>query len=110
MDAKAIHRYARVAPRKVRLVADLIRGMSVSTALDTLAHTRKSAALMVFKVVSSALANARQAGGDVDILVVSAIFVDQGPTLKRFLPRAQGRASKIQKKTSHITVVVSDNP
>lgn len=108
MDAKAIHRYARVAPRKVRLVADLVRGMSVATALDTLAHTRKSAALMVSKVVNSALANARQAGGDVDSLVVSEIFVDQGPMLKRFLPRAQGRASKIQKKTSHITVVVSD--
>lgn len=109
MNAKAIHRYARVAPRKVRLVADLVRGMPVSRALEVLQFTRKSSAPVVAKVISSAVANARQKDSvDVDALVISQIFVDQGPMLKRFLPRAMGRATKIQKKTSHITVVVSD--
>lgn len=109
MDAKAIFRYARVAPRKVRLVADLVRGMPVSRALEVLAFTRKSAAPTVAKLIGSAVTNARRDNTvNVDKLVVSRIFVDQGPMLKRFLPRAMGRATKIQKKTSHITVVVSE--
>jgi large subunit ribosomal protein L22 len=109
MNAKAVYRYARVAPRKVRLVTDLVRGMPVSRALDVLQFARKSAALTVSKLINSAVANARRDSSvDVDALVVSEIFVDQGPMLKRFLPRAMGRATKIQKKTSHITVVVSD--
>ncbi len=109
MNAKAIYRYARVAPRKVRLVTDLVRGQPVSRALEILAFTPKSSALTVAKLINSAVANARQQQTvDVDRLVVSQIFVDQGPMLKRFLPRAMGRATKIQKKTSHITVVVSD--
>lgn len=109
MNAKAIYRYARVAPRKVRLVTDLVRGLPVSRALEVLTFTRKSSALTVAKLINSAVANATQKDSvDVDKLVVSEIFVDQGPMLKRFLPRAMGRATKIQKKTSHITVVVSD--
>jgi len=108
MIAKAKHRYARIAPRKVRLVADLVRGMPVSRALEVLAHTRKAAAVMVSKVVSSAVANARNLSDtDIDVLKISEIYVDQGPMLKRFLPRAMGRATRIQKKTSHITVVLS---
>jgi len=110
MNAKAIHRYARIAPRKVRLLADLVRGLPVSRALEVLQFTRKSSAPVVAKVINSAVANAGQKEEvNIDALVVSQIFVDQGPMLKRFLPRAQGRATKIQKKTSHITVVVSDS-
>lgn len=109
MNAKAIHRHARVAPRKVRLITDLVRGLPVSRALEILQFTRKSSALTVAKLINSAVANARNKEAvDVDALVISQIFVDQGPMLKRFLPRAMGRATKIQKKTSHITVVVSD--
>lgn len=110
MNAKAIHRYARIAPRKVRLVADLVRGMPAARALEVLQFTQKSSAPVVARVIGSAIANAKQKDGNVDLdaLVVSDIQVNQGPMLKRFLPRAQGRATKIQKKTSHITVVVSD--
>ena len=109
MKARAMLRYARVAPRQVRLVSDLVRGLPVSRALEVLAFTRKSSALTVSKLIHSAVANAGQGDKvDVDRLFVSEIFVDQGPMLKRFLPRAMGRATKIQKKTSHITVVVSE--
>ncbi len=109
MDARAIHRHARVAPRKVRLVADLVRGLPVPRALEILAFTRKAAAPVLTKVINSAVANATQKGDvDVDGLVISKITVDQGPMLKRYLPRAMGRATMIQKKTSHITVVVED--
>lgn len=109
MNARAIYRYARVAPRKVRLVTDLVRGMPVSRALEVLAFTEKSSASTVAKLISSAVANARRNDSvDVDELKISEIYVNQGPMLKRFLPRAMGRATKVQKKTSHITVVVSD--
>lgn len=116
MEATAIHRYARVAPRKVRLVADLVRGMPVSRALEVLKFTRKSAALLLKKVVDSALANAVEHSkneklekSNIDNLIISRVFVDEGPMFKRFMPRAQGRATKIQKKTSHITVVLSES-
>ncbi len=111
MKARAIHRHARVAPRKVRLVADLVRGMPVTRALEILACTRKGAAPMLTRVINSAVANATTKGDvDVDQLLVSKITVDQGPMLKRYLPRAMGRATMIQKKTSHILVVVESNP
>ena len=110
MDARAIHRHARIAPRKVRLVADLVRGLPVQEALEILACTRKGAAPVVAKVINSAVANARQKEDvDVDNLVIRRITVDQGPMLKRYLPRAMGRATMIQKKTSHIHVVVGTN-
>lgn len=110
MDAKAIHRYARVAPRKARLVADLVRGMTVSRALDVLQFTHKSSALLFTKLINSAVANARikSEGVDVDDLRIDQIFVDQAGMLKRFLPRSHGRATKVQKKSSHLTVVISD--
>ena len=108
-QAKAIARTVRIAPRKVRLVVDLIRGKQIGEAVAILRHTPKAASPVVEKVLKSAVANAEH-NYDLDInnLVVSEIFVDEGPTLKRFRPRAQGRASAINKRTSHITVVVSE--
>ncbi|HEY9582204.1 MAG TPA: 50S ribosomal protein L22, partial [Savagea sp.] len=96
-------------PRKVRLVVDLIRGKQVGEAVAILRHTPKAASPVVEKVLKSAVANAEH-NYDLDInsLVVSEVFVDEGPTLKRFRPRAQGRASAINKRTSHITLVVSE--
>ncbi|MET3574352.1 50S ribosomal protein L22 [Bhargavaea ullalensis] len=108
-QAKAIARTVRIAPRKVRLVVDLIRGKQIGEAVAILKLTPKAASPVVEKVLKSAVANAEH-NYDLDInnLVVSEVFVDEGPTLKRFRPRAQGRASKINKRTSHITVVVSE--
>ncbi len=108
-QAKAIARTVRIAPRKVRLVVDLIRGKQVGEAVAILRHTPKAASPVVEKVLKSAVANAEH-NYDLDInsLVVSEVFVDEGPTLKRFRPRAQGRASAINKRTSHITIVVAD--
>ena len=108
-QAKAIARTVRIAPRKVRLVVDLIRGKQVGEAVAILRHTPKAASPVVEKVLKSAVANAEHNYElDVNNLVVSEIFVDEGPTLKRFRPRAQGRASAVNKRTSHITVVVSE--
>jgi large subunit ribosomal protein L22 len=102
-------RYLRVAPRKVRLVADQVRGMPVQQALDLLTFARKSAAIDISKLIRSAVANADQKGGiDVDNLVVKTVLVDQGPIIRRFLARARGSASRINKKTSHITVVLEE--
>ena len=108
-QAKAIARTVRIAPRKVRLVVDLIRGKQVGEAVAILNLTPKAASPVVEKVLKSAVANAEH-NYDLDInnLVVSEVFVDEGPTLKRFRPRAMGRASAINKRTSHITVVVSE--
>lgn len=108
-QAKAIARTVRIAPRKVRLVVDLIRGKQIGEAVAILRHTPKAASPVVEKVLKSAVANAEHNYElDVNNLVVSEVFVDEGPTLKRFRPRAQGRASAINKRTSHITVVVSE--
>ncbi|MFY0544894.1 50S ribosomal protein L22 [Brevibacillus sp. H7] len=109
MEAKAIARYIRIAPRKVRLVVDLIRGKQVGEALAILKHTPKAASPVVEKLLKSAIANAEHNYElDPNNLVVGKIFVDQGPTLKRFRPRAMGRASRIHKRTSHITVVLNE--
>ena len=98
----------RIAPRKVRIVVDTIRGKPVGEALHILTYTRKAAALPVAKLLRSAAANAEQAGRNVDSLVVKTIMVDQGPSLRRFMPRAQGRAFRVNKKTSHIQVLLDD--
>ena len=109
MESKAIARYIRIAPRKVRLVVDLIRGKQVGEALAILKHTPKAASPVVEKVLKSAIANAEHNFEmDVNSLVVGTVFVDQGPTLKRFRPRAMGRASRIHKRTSHVTVVLNE--
>ena len=108
-QAKAIAKTVRIAPRKVRLVVDLIRGKQVGEAVAILQLTPKAASPVVEKVLKSAVANAEHNYDlDVNNLVVSEVFVDEGPTLKRFRPRAQGRASAINKRTSHITIVVSE--
>ncbi len=109
MQAKAVARTVRIAPRKVRLVVDLIRGKQVGEAVAILKHTPKAASPVVEKVLMSAVANAEHNYDmDVNNLVVTEVFVDEGPTLKRFRPRAMGRASQINKRTSHITLVVSE--
>ncbi|MRX72540.1 50S ribosomal protein L22 [Bacillus lacus] len=109
MQAKAVARTVRVAPRKVRLVVDLIRGKQVGEAVAILQHTPKAASPIIEKVLKSAIANAEHNYDlDVNSLVISQAFVDEGPTMKRFRPRAMGRASQINKRTSHITIVVSE--
>lgn len=108
-QARAVARYIRIAPRKVRLVVDLIRGKQVPEALAILRFTPRGASPVVEKVLRSAVANAENNHNlDVDSLYIKEIFVDPGPTLKRFHPRAQGRAYSIFKRTSHITVVVAE--
>jgi len=105
--ARAQARYARVGPRKARRVIDLVRGMKASEALDVLRFTPQAASEDVYKVVASAVANAEHNEHlDRDALWISEAYVDEGPTLKRFRPRAQGRAYRVRKRTSHITVVV----
>jgi len=101
-------RYLRVAPRKTRLVVDLIRGKNVEEAINILTFTRRSASEPVRKLIESALANAEAADANVDDLYVEQIFVDEGPTLRRFRPRAQGRATRINKRTSHVTCVLAE--
>jgi large subunit ribosomal protein L22 len=113
MEAKAVARHVRVTPMKARRMVDLIRGQQVTEAVAVLTFAPQSASDPVKKVLESAVANARvkadQASEAFDErnLVVTAAFVDEGPTMKRFRPRAQGRAARINKRTSHITVVVT---
>jgi large subunit ribosomal protein L22 len=110
MEVLAKHRYAQISPQKVRLVADQIRGLSVADAIDILTYSPKKAAGLVKKVLESAMANAEHnEGADIDELTVAKIFVDEGPTMKRISPRAKGRADRILKRSSHISVIVSDN-
>ncbi len=99
-------RFLRVAPRKVRLVADLLRGLRVGEALSMLRYTPQAAAKHLAKLLRSAVANAEQKGGrvDVDALFVRRLTVDQGPKMRRFMPRAMGRAYRVEKKTSHVYV------
>jgi len=109
MEAIAKHNFARISPQKARLVADQIRGKSVDQALEILTFSNKKAAELVKKVLESAIANAEHnEGADIDDLSVAKIFVDEGPTMKRIMPRAKGRADRILKRSSHITVVVAD--
>ena len=109
--AKATARFVRVTPMKARRVLDLIRGKNVDEALDILRFAPQSASEPVYKVLASAVANAEN-NQDLDrrTLVVATAFADEGPTLKRFQPRAQGRAFRIRTRTSHITVVVESRP
>ncbi|AQP53856.1 50S ribosomal protein L22 [Vagococcus penaei] len=108
-SAKATAKTVRTSPRKTRLVVDLIRGKHVGEAISTLKFSPNKAAGIVEKVLMSAIANAENNFDlDVENLVVSEVFVNEGPTMKRFRPRAKGSASPINKRTSHITVVVSE--
>lgn len=109
MQAKAVAKTVRIAPRKVRLVLDLIRGKEVGEAMSILQLTNKRASPVVDKLIKSAVANAEHNYDmDVDHLIVSEAYADEGPTLKRFRPRAQGRATKINKRTSHVTIIVAE--
>ena len=109
MEARAIEKFIRMSPRKLRYVADAIRNKSVEEAVDILTLTPKKAASIIKKAIESAAANAAENHDmDEDGLVVTKIYVNEGPTLKRFRPRARGRATRIRKRTSHLTVVVSD--
>ncbi len=107
MDVKASGKYMRISPQKVRKVVGTVKGQRVESGLNTLKFMPQKAAAMVEKIVRSAVANADQnAGLDVDELVIKNIIVDEGPMLKRFRPRARGRATRILKRTCHITVIV----
>ena len=111
MESRCVAKYLRVTPRKLRLVADLVRGKNVNDAISLLKFTPKSGAKPALKAIQSAVANIvdRDQTREVnpDQLVVRTIFVDEGPTFKRFLPRAMGRATPIRKRMSHLTVMVS---
>jgi large subunit ribosomal protein L22 len=109
-EARAVARFVRVPPRKARLVADLIRGQDVNSALVRVQVAKRQAARVVEKVLRSAMANATQNHGvrDVDRLVVARATVDEGPTWKRIQPRAMGRAYRVRKRTSHITIVLRE--
>jgi large subunit ribosomal protein L22 len=109
MEVAAKLRGANISAQKARLVADQVRGKSIEVALDLLTFSNKKAAEVIKKVLESAIANAEHnEGADVDELKVSTIFVDEGITMKRIMPRAKGRADRILKRTCHITVKVAD--
>ena len=109
MEAKAVAKYVRIAPRKVRVVMNLIRGKNVADAFAILKFTPKVGADVIEKVLKSAVANAENNFDmNVDKLYISSAYVDQGPTLKRIHPRSRGQAFSILKRTSHVTVVVAE--
>lgn len=110
MEAKAVARFVRVSPRKVRLVMDEVRGKKVGEALKLLSYSPQKGAAILKKLIDSALANATaNAEIDVDTLFVKRVFADEGPTWKRFRPRAMGRATRIRKRSSHLTVVLDES-
>lgn len=110
METQAKLRFTRISPQKARLVADQVRGLPVDEALRALEHSPKKGAHIVRKVLESAVANAEHNNAaDIDELKVSRIFVDEGPAMKRIQPRAKGRATRILKRTSHITVAVKED-
>lgn len=109
MQVSATHKFARISPQKARLVADMIRGKDVETAVNILAFSDKKAADLMKAVLNSAIANAEHnEGADIDELKVTAAFVNEGPIMKRMSARAKGRGNRISKRTSHITVTVGN--
>lgn len=110
MDVKATGKYMRISPQKVRKIVGVVKGKPVDSGLSQLKFMPQKASGMVEKIVRSAVANAdHNAGIDVDALVIKNIIVNEGPMLKRFRPRARGRATRILKRTSHITVIVGES-
>ena len=107
-EVRAVAKYLRISPQKVRRLVHCVKGKSVEEGLDRLKFMPQKAAGLVEKTVRSALASAEEKNMDVDALVITNICVDQGPSLKRFRPRARGRASRILKRTSHITVILTE--
>ena len=109
MEVRARLRFVRIGPRKARLVAELIQGKGSEEAMNILTFTKKAAAKILIKLLKSAIANATQKKTiDIDRLYIKKITVDQGPTMKRYQPRALGRATMIRKRTSHITLVLDE--
>ncbi|MBQ2967759.1 MAG: 50S ribosomal protein L22 [Clostridia bacterium] len=109
MEAKAILRYARISPRKVKIVIDLIRNKPVGEAMGILKNTPKAASEILIKLLNSAIANATANHNmDVEKLYVAETYANPGPILKRIMPRAQGRAFRIKKRTSHVTIVLKE--
>ncbi len=109
MEVKAVAKYVRISPRKVRILIDAVKGKPVETGLDILKFMPQKAAAIVQKVVLSAVANAEQNPDiDIDSLIIRNIIADQGPTLKRFRARARGRGTRILKRTAHITVILAE--
>lgn len=109
METRAVAKYVRISPRKVRLVMDQIRGKRVEEAINLLTFSPQKGAFLLKKLVHSALANAEaNTNVDVDTLYIKRVFADEGPTLKRFRPRAMGRATRIRKRTSHLTVILDE--
>jgi large subunit ribosomal protein L22 len=109
METRAVAKFVGVSPQKVRLIMDEVRGKKVEDALNMLTFTPNSGAAILKKLINSAVANAEQNSGiDVDRLFITKIFADEGPMLKRFQPRAMGRATRILKRSSHLTVVLDE--
>ena len=109
MEVKAVARFVRLSPRKARLIMDQIRGKQVEEAINLLSFAPQKSAFIIKKLVNSAVSNVEQNTElDVDKLYIKRVFADQGPSLKRFRPRALGRASRIRKRTSHLTVVLEE--
>ena len=109
MEVRAQTKYLQVSPRRMRLVADMIRGKMVNSAIEILRYTNKKSARFISKTVKSAVSNAEQTKQiDIDTLYVKRIMVDGGPMIKRWLPRAMGRANRILKHTSHVTVILEE--
>ncbi|MCB1058595.1 MAG: 50S ribosomal protein L22 [Calditrichaeota bacterium] len=111
MEARCVARFVRVTPRKMRLVADLVRGKNVNEAINILKFTHRSASMPTLKAIQSAVSNYAQmhdaSSAEIDSLTVYKIFADEGPTMHRFMPRAQGRATPIKKRMTHLTVIVA---
>ena len=109
MDTQAILKYQRISAQKCRLVANAVRGLKVDRALEFLNYNNKKASRLILKVLESAVANAENNNSqDIDDLMVKNVLIDEGPTGKRHMPRARGRVNEILKRSSHITVIVSD--
>lgn len=108
MAYKSVHRFARIAPRKARLIADMIRGMPVDEAMTALAFSKQRGAWYYKAVLKSAIANAEEDDADVTSLIVTESRVDEGPTIKRFQPKDRGRAHPIRKRTSHLHLAVDE--
>lgn len=109
MEARATHKYARISPRKVKIVNDLIRNKPVGVAMGILRNTPKAASELLIKILNSAIANAENNHNmNVDNLYIAEAYANPGPILKRIMPRAQGRAFRINKRTSHITLVLKE--
>ena len=109
MEITAVAKYVRISPRKVRLIMDQIRGKRVEEALNKLSYAPQKGAFIIKKILNSAVANAEaNSDMDVDNLYIKRVYADQGPTLKRFRPRAMGRATRIRKRTSHLTVILDE--